>query len=137
MPSVQDILRDKGAEVQVIEDVTIGARGHQPDEPAQNRALVVMQDEQIVGMFADVKRAAEETLISRLATVSLGERCVLAKQGSEGGGCLAARPGRARDAGSVIEFADDRGANRESVAGRRATELLVTALCRMKNGRAA
>jgi hypothetical protein len=39
-----------------------------------------------VGLFpsvpADVKRAAEETLIGRLGTISLGERCVLAKQGS-------------------------------------------------------
>jgi hypothetical protein len=39
-----------------------------------------------VGLFpavpADVKRAAEETLIGRLGTISSGERCVLAKQSS-------------------------------------------------------
>src|SRR5205807_8707431 len=39
-----------------------------------------------VGLFpavpADVKRAAEETLIGRLGTISLGERSVLAKQSS-------------------------------------------------------
>ena len=39
-----------------------------------------------VGLFpavpADVKRAAEETLIGRLGTISSGERCMLAKQSS-------------------------------------------------------
>jgi len=45
-------------------------------------AFELMQVALLPSVVADVKRAAEETLIARLATVSSGERFTLAKQSS-------------------------------------------------------
>lgn len=87
-----------------------------------------------VGLFpavpADVKRAAEETLISRLATVSLGERCVLAKQGSGrvAAALLLDHEERVMRAALLNSQMTEALIVKALRAGER-TELLVTALC--------